>query len=167
MSKTVEYYMALPYTTEIVPDENGFFIRVRELDGCMSVGTTKAEALEMIEDAMREWLHIAIEDNLDIPLPESVRQESYSGKFPLRMPKSLHGKLAKAAGLEGVSLNQYIVSLLSGKNAVDEVKRILQQRDKDGGVDFPEMETQLSVISKNVATPQYPRPEFKLVVGGR
>ena len=129
MSKTVEYYMALPYTTEIVPDENGFFIRVRELDGCMSVGTTKAEALEMIEDAMREWLHIAIEDDLDIPLPESLRKESYSGKFPLRMPKSLHEKLAKAASLDGISLNQHIVNLLSERHALDEVKRMLQGRE--------------------------------------
>lgn len=166
MSKTVESYMALPYTTEIVPDENGFFIRVKELEGCMSVGGTKAEALDMIEDAMREWLHVAIEDGLDIPLPESMCKASYSGKFPLRMPKSLHGKLANAAVFEGVSLNQYIVSLLSEKNAVDELKRILQQQGKHVGVELPEMETQLSVMSKNMAAPQYPRREFKLVVGG-
>jgi antitoxin HicB len=130
MSKTAEYYMTLPYTTEIVPDENGFFIRVKEFEGCMSVGTTKVEALEMIEDAMREWLHVAIENGLEIPLPESMRKASYSGKFPLRMPKSLHEKLAKAAVLDGVSLNQYIVSLLSEKSAVDEFKRILQQQDR-------------------------------------
>lgn len=128
MNRTVDEYMALPYTIEIVPDENGFFVRVRELEGCMSVGATKAEALEMIEDAMREWLHIAIEVNLDIPLPESMRQESYSGKFPLRMPKSLHEKLAKAASLDGISLNQHIVNLLSERHALDEVKRMLQGR---------------------------------------
>jgi len=131
MSKTVEEYMALPYTIEIVPDENGFFIRVKELEGCMSVGNTKAEALEMIEDAMREWLHIAIEDDLDIPLPESLRKESYSGKFPLRMPKSLHEKLAKAASLDGISLNQHIVNLLSERHALDEVKRLLQGRENN------------------------------------
>lgn len=129
MNRTVDEYMALPYTIEIVPDENGFFIRVKELEGCMSVGNTKAEALEMIEDAMREWLHIAIEDDLDIPLPESLRKESYSGKFPLRMPKSLHEKLAKAASLDGISLNQHIVNLLSERHALDEVKRMLQGRE--------------------------------------
>jgi predicted RNase H-like HicB family nuclease len=129
MNRTAEEYMALPYTIEIVPDENGFFVRVRELEGCMSVGTTMVEALAMIEDAMREWLHAAIEDGLDIPLPESLRKESYSGKFPLRMPKSLHEKLAKAASLDGISLNQYIVNLLSERNALEEVKRMLQGRE--------------------------------------
>lgn len=129
MNRTVDEYMALPYTIEIVPDENGFFVRVRELDGCMSVGTTKTEALDMIEDAMREWLDTAIEDDLDIPLPESLRKDSYSGKFPLRMPKSLHEKLAKAASLDGISLNQYIVNLLSERHALEEVKRMLQGRE--------------------------------------
>lgn len=166
MSKTVEYYMALPYTTEIIPDESGFFIRVKELEGCISVGDTKAQALEMIEDAMREWLHVAIEDGLEIPLPDSMRKETYSGKFPLRMPKSLHGKLATSAAIEGVSLNQYIVSLLSEKNAIDEVRRILQQPNKNVGLEFYEIETQVSVMSKNKVPQQYPRPEFKLVVGG-
>ncbi len=166
MNKTVEDYMALPYTTEIIPDEHGFFIRVKELEGCMSVGTSKTGALAMIEDAMREWLHVAIEDGLDIPLPESMRKESYSGKFPLRMPKSLHGKLAKAAAREGVSLNQYIVSLLAEQNAVGDIKRILQRGGEPAGVVLPEMETTVSVMSKNKAVAQYPRPEFKLVVGG-
>lgn len=131
MNRTVDEYMALPYTIEIVPDENGFFVRVRELEGCMSVGTTKTEALEMIEDAMREWLHVAIEDGLDIPLPESLRKENYSGKFPLRMPKSLHEKLAKAASLDGISLNQHIVNLLSERHALDEVKRMLQGHEEN------------------------------------
>ncbi|HYX16626.1 MAG TPA: toxin-antitoxin system HicB family antitoxin [Nostoc sp.] len=37
---------------------------------------------------------------------------SYSGIL-LRMPKSLHRRLAENSEQEGVSLNQYIVSLLS------------------------------------------------------
>lgn len=37
----------------------------------------------------------------------------YSGRLLLRMPKTLHQRLAEAAEKEGVSLNQYIVFLLS------------------------------------------------------
>lgn len=33
--------------------------------------------------------------------------EGYSGKILLRIPKSLHRRLAEAAKVEGVSLNQY------------------------------------------------------------
>jgi predicted HicB family RNase H-like nuclease len=36
-----------------------------------------------------------------------------SGKLLLRIPKSLHRRLAEKADRENVSLNQYIVSLLS------------------------------------------------------
>ena len=38
----------------------------------------------------------------------------YSGKISLRIPKSLHKKLAEEAKEEGVSLNQYALYKLSG-----------------------------------------------------
>ncbi|ABA88046.1 antitoxin, HicB family [Syntrophotalea carbinolica DSM 2380] len=124
--KTVEEYMSLPYATTIIPDDGSYFVKVNEFEGCISVGETKAEALEMIEDAMREWLATAIEDGLDIPLPEALRETSYSGKFPLRMPKSMHGKLAMAAEREGVSLNQHIVALLAERQAIWQVGILVQ-----------------------------------------
>lgn len=129
MKRTVEEYMALPYTAEITPDDGSFFAKVKELEGCMSVGENKADALEMIEDAMREWLAVAIEDGIEIPLPEAMQAGRYSGKFPLRLPKSLHRKLAENAEKEGVSLNQYMVALLSERNAVAEVRRLLAERE--------------------------------------
>lgn len=39
--------------------------------------------------------------------------EGYSGKFLVRVPKSLHKRLAEEAALEGVSLNQYALYKLS------------------------------------------------------
>lgn len=124
MKRTVEEYMTLPYTIEITPDEGTFFVKVRELEGCMSIGEMKTDALAMIEDAMREWLAVAIEDGIDIPLPEAMQTDRYSGKFPLRLPKSLHRKLAVNAEKDNVSLNQYMVMLLSERNAIREVKKI-------------------------------------------
>ncbi len=84
MKRTVEEYMALPYTIEITPDDGSFFVKVKELEGCMSVGETKADALAMIEDAMREWLAVAIEDGIEIPLPE--RKTPSSPSMPLTSP---------------------------------------------------------------------------------
>jgi predicted RNase H-like HicB family nuclease len=72
MKRTVEQYMALPYTIVITPDNGSYFVKVKELEGCMSVGDTKTDALTMIEDAKREWLKVAIEDDIEIPLPESL-----------------------------------------------------------------------------------------------
>lgn len=125
MKRTIEEYMALPYATEIVPSDGSFFVYVKELEGCMSVGDTKLEALEMIEDAMREWLQVAIEDNVEIPLP--AKEDHYSGKIQLRMPKSLHKKLAVNALQDGVSLNQYMVSLLSERNAFAEIQQLIDK----------------------------------------
>jgi antitoxin HicB len=69
MKKTVEECLALPYTIEITPDDGSFFVKVKELEGCMSVGETRTDALAMIEDAMQEWFSAAIKDGIEIPLP--------------------------------------------------------------------------------------------------
>jgi antitoxin HicB len=128
MKKTAEEYMKLPYTIEITPDDGSYFVKVKELEGCMSVGETKAEALEMIDDAMRGWIEIALEDGLKIPLPEALCEDKYSGKFALRMTKTLHRKLTEAAEQEGVSINQYMVTLLAENNALHEVTVMLRKQ---------------------------------------
>ena len=114
MKKTVEEYMKYPYTIELTPGDDGYFVKVKELPGCMSVGETRTEALEMIEDAMRGWLEVALEDGVAIPLPQAMR--------------SLHAELAQAAECEGVSLNQYMVTLLAEKNSFHEVKRLIAKK---------------------------------------
>jgi antitoxin HicB len=104
--KTVEYYMNLPYTIELIKDPEGWFVRVKELEGCMSQGDTAEEAIEMIQEAMELWLEVSLEDGLPIPEPRS--DEDYSGKFVVRVPRSLHRELVEEAAQQGTSLNQYI-----------------------------------------------------------
>lgn len=38
----------------------------------------------------------------------------YSGHFVLRLPRGLHAELSRQAREEGVSLNQYVATLLAG-----------------------------------------------------
>lgn len=107
MEKTIDYYMNLPYTIELQRDaEEGWFVRVRELRGCMSQGDTAEEAIAMIREAMQLWLEVALEDN--VPIPEPRPDEDYSGKFVVRVPRSLHRELVEEAAQQGTSLNQYI-----------------------------------------------------------
>ena len=107
MEKTVEYYMSLPYTFEMTYDsEHAWFIRVKELPGCMSQGNDPTDAIEMIKDAMAGWLEISLEDGN--PIPEPAPDEDYSGKFVVRLPRSLHRQLVETAEREGVSLNQFV-----------------------------------------------------------
>jgi predicted HicB family RNase H-like nuclease len=51
-------------------------------------------------------------DRLPEPLAGPQRRE-YSGKFNVRVPKSLHAALASEADAEGVSLNQLVVAKLA------------------------------------------------------
>jgi len=112
MEKNIEYYLNLPYTRELIPEpEGGWFIRVKELPGCMSQGDTPEEAMEMINEAMELWLQTALDHNMSIPEPRM--DDDYSGKFVVRVPKSMHRKLVLKAEEDEISLNQWIVSALS------------------------------------------------------
>ena len=122
--KTIDEYMRLPYRLEIVPDpdEGGFAARYPELPGCITVGETVEEAAANALDAKRAWLEAAIEDGVQIGEP--VAENSYSGQFKLRLPKSLHRQLAESAKEEGISMNQYCLYLLTRNDAVRSGKSV-------------------------------------------
>jgi antitoxin HicB len=112
--KTLEYYYSLKYPLTLTPDSTGgYVVEINDLPGCISQGETVEEALEMIEEARLLWLESMYEDGNEIPLPSTESEKHYSGKFNVRIPKSLHRKLDEMAEKEGVSLNHYIVSSLS------------------------------------------------------
>jgi len=114
-NKNLEYYMSLPYTFTVQRYDDGsesyYVSRVMELDGCHSDGDTKEKALENLREAMELW----IESNIEYgdTIPEPVAETGFSGKFTLRLPKTLHQRLTLEAKQEGVSLNQYALYKLS------------------------------------------------------
>lgn len=108
----VNEYLAKAYTRELIRNEDGTWLaRVMELQGCMSEGKTEKEALKNLGDAMRGWIEVAIEDG-DL-IPEPLGSRSFSGKFVIRVPRTMHRDLAKRAEVEGVSLNQVVVVVLA------------------------------------------------------
>ena len=118
--KPLDFYLGLSYPVTMYPEEDGEFLaEIQELPGCMTQGRSIQEVLELIEDARRSWVEAAYKDGQDIPLPRTM--EDYSGRFLLRLPKGLHRRLSEAANSEGVSLNQYVVSLLSSNNLAKQV----------------------------------------------
>ena len=108
-------YKALPYTRLVqeMNDESGhyFYGRILELDGCQSTGDTLDELYQNLNEALEGYIEVKLENGLKIPEPEMVNE--YSGKFVVRIPKSLHQKLAIEAKNEGVSLNQLAVYKLA------------------------------------------------------
>ena len=119
--KTIEYYMSLPYRLEILPDpdEGGYVARYLDLPGCITVGDSMESVAKNAEDAKKEWLTAAMENGTQIAEP--VDMAGYSGQFKLRIPKSLHRRLAERSKEEGVSMNQYCVYLLSRNDALERV----------------------------------------------
>lgn len=114
-NKNINYYMALPYNYMIqqVNDESGsyYYGNVLELDGCHSTGDTFEDAYDSLREAMEGYLEVKLAYNDKIPEP--IMEDAFSGKFVVRIPKSLHKKLSIEAAKEGVSLNQYAVYKLS------------------------------------------------------
>lgn len=127
-NNNLEYYLSLkyPFKIEALSEEDGggFFITYPDLPGCMSDGETVEETLKMGEDAKRCWIEAAIKDGVEIPKPHSFN-EQYNGRITLRTPKSLHRKLIEEAKDEGISLNQYLLYLISkgSKNSYPVIKK--------------------------------------------
>ncbi|MBD2571295.1 type II toxin-antitoxin system HicB family antitoxin [Anabaena lutea] len=108
----LEYYLNLQYPVTFYPDaEVGYVAEIKDLPGCFTQGETLEETMTNINEARELWIETAYEAGDNIPLPST--DDSYSGKLMLRMPKSLHRRLSETAEREGVSLNQYIVYLVS------------------------------------------------------
>lgn len=113
--KEVKDYLDLPYNYIIQPinDESGhyYYAKVLELDGCQSTGDTFEETYKNIKEAMEGWIKAKLDGGFEVPLP--IGYDDFSGKFLIRIPKSLHYKLTVEAKKEGVSLNQYTLYKLS------------------------------------------------------
>jgi antitoxin HicB len=91
----------------------GYLIEFPDLPGCISDGATIEEAIASGADALASWIATAEEFGEPVPPPSQRVDEAYSGRWNLRVPKSLHRRLAERAKAEGVSLNTLTVSLLA------------------------------------------------------
>ena len=111
----VDRYVELPYHINLVQDgeqDGGKWIAsAEELPDCSSRGDTAEEAIAGLKDAMATWIAAALREGRDIPEPRSAT--SHSGRLLLRMPRTLHAALTKAAERENVSLNQFITDSLA------------------------------------------------------
>ena len=107
----IEYRFTVRPLTE--SEGGGYLIEFPDLPGCMSDGETIEEAIANGEDAQRGWIAAMKEAGRPIPPPSVEPAETYSGKWQLRAPKSLHRRLAERAKREGVSLNTLAITLLA------------------------------------------------------
>lgn len=95
-------------------EDKGFIAEVPDLPGCSAWGETEAEAAHEAQDAITAWLAAAKSAKRAAPKPSVAKSVNhYSGKFLVRVPRTLHARLAREAQQQGVSLNQWAANKLA------------------------------------------------------
>jgi predicted RNase H-like HicB family nuclease len=133
--KSLDVYLRLEYPFHVIADpEGGYVINFPDLPGCFTQADSIDEVPAMAEEARQLWIETEYDDGHAIPMPSYP--EEYSGKFNLRLPKSLHRQLAERAETEGVSLNQYVLTLVAAsvgeRRVLSEVETAQHKRRRAG-----------------------------------
>jgi len=105
-------------------EDEGFIAIAPDLPGCSAFGHTEDEALGELRHAVSAWREAALTAGNPMPAPSNHHANEYSGKFVVRMPRTLHRQLAYAAHKENVSLNQYVVTLLATNQTLRTVNEL-------------------------------------------
>lgn len=112
----IEDLMNKNYRVVLQYDPDGYWIAEHpELPGCKADGETQQEALFSLDISRKLWIESRLATGLEVPEPQE--EPEYSGRFLLRIPKSLHRELANEAEAEGVSLNSLVSNALASRHA--------------------------------------------------
>lgn len=126
---SAEHYKRLEYPVELVRDEGAYVASNPDLPGCVSFGDSPNEAIESLREVRHLWIEGQFASGNAIPEPTAP--ERFSGKFVLRIPKTLHRMADTQARREGVSLNTYITSVLASGLAFASQARIEPTWDRE------------------------------------
>jgi antitoxin HicB len=115
-----------PYPMRVYqePDSGDWVAEVIDLPGCLGVGDTPEEAVKVAKGFIKDWLEEALAQGWTVPEP--TKRPGASGKFVVRLPRSLHARLQELSEIEGTSLNQLVVSLLSERTTHHELRTKLE-----------------------------------------
>jgi len=122
-----QYSVSIKWSDE----DEGFIATVPELEGLTAFGKTQGEAMAELDVAADAYLESWRASGRPLPSPEKI--SAYSGQLRLRMPKDLHARMAHVARRQGVSLNTYLVSLLSERQGKIEALALFKAELKSRG----------------------------------
>lgn len=100
----------------LIDDEDLYVGTVAELPDVATYGESFNEAYEAALGVISALRQAALDEHRSFPHPQPPKCE-FSGRVTLRMPKHLHARLDAQSQIEGVSLNTWIISLLSNATA--------------------------------------------------
>ena len=120
MPKTPEEYLKEPYGRLLMRDSHdSFSAEIPEFPGCFAQGATADEAYQNLEEAAKSWIEVSLAEGHEIPPP--VSSHGYSGRYLLRLPRSLHRLASIKAARDSVSLNQGIASAIAAWIGADDL----------------------------------------------
>ena len=93
------------------PEDKCWVALAPEIMGCAAHGDTDAQALKELDVAIQLHLDVRREAGFSIPKPAAGQEND--GRVLLRLPKTLQKSLREAALVEGISVNQYALYLIS------------------------------------------------------
>ena len=110
-----------PYVAYTLDTDDGkqWCVEFIDIPGVVGGGKTQDEAVREAFDNLRIHLDFLKEDGYTIPEPSELG-DSYSGKFALRISKSMHRRLALLARQEDISINAYLNEAIAEKVSRDE-----------------------------------------------
>ena len=113
LEKHAREILQRPYSRILISQDQGFTAEILEFPGCFAEGNSADDANANVEAAAESWIIACLD--MGKPIPDPLVDYEGSGKFALRLPRSLYGRAAKAAARDGVSLNQFITHAVAEK----------------------------------------------------
>lgn len=98
-------------------EDDCYIATSEEFPNLSAFGDTYEEVIQEFQTALGGFLEV-LEEEL---LPNPITIESFSGQFRVRLPRSLHRRLAKLAKRENVSLNTIVIKMLSESTTMTEI----------------------------------------------
>lgn len=131
-------------------EDQGFIATIPGIQALSAFGATQEEALSELNVAAEAYFESLKRAGRQLPAEEKIIP--YSGQIRLRMPKSLHAALSIGAENEGVSLNTYIITLLSEGRIEKELMKKVSAIEK-----MIEVTNFTMIVSdaRNIARPKY------------
>ncbi|WP_037344602.1 type II toxin-antitoxin system HicB family antitoxin [Sciscionella sediminilitoris] len=99
------------YRVSWSPEDGEFVGTCVELPSLSWLADTQQAALSGVEQAVAEAIEDMLAGGEEVPTPLAERR--YSGRFNVRVPESLHRRLAMEAAEQDISLNRLISDRLS------------------------------------------------------
>ena len=108
-----------PFNIEWSEEDQEYIATCPAFPGLSAFGETEEEALREGRIALAGFVETYAANNMALPEPSVY--EAVSGKFQLRLPKSLHRLAVQMAHRERVSLNTYIADAVRAKVTGEQV----------------------------------------------